>query len=351
MKKLCILVVVFTITTSVSAQLKIAANGHIGIGVNNPSYKLDCNGTARFIRTQGGGDPIYIGWDPDDYWPRIYSTSPLKLGKSGNFLHVVYVNWLYYQNSYQWSDIRLKEDIKPLGNILNKLSKIESIIYKPKRDTISNHFSGFEEIENKETFGFIAQDFEKLFPELVLSPNSENRYYSVNYIGMIPVLVEAIKEQQQIIENLGQKFQQEILLQQNVIEALHQKVEILEKSLNLCCYNGHSSQNEIKENKMNEQNGTTYQKDTDFEEMRLYQNSPNPFHETTNIWSYIPQAIQKTELCIYNVQGIQVKCIAIFERGKVNVQIQANQLAAGIYTYLLIGDGKVSDAKQMILTK
>ena len=39
------------------------------------------------------------------------------------------------------------------------------------------------------------------------------------------------------------------------------------------------------------------------------------------------------------------------ERGNADVQIQAGQLAAGIYTYLLIGDGKASEAKQMILTK
>jgi hypothetical protein len=51
------------------------------------------------------------------------------------------------------------------------------------------------------------------------------------------------------------------------------------------------------------------------------------------------------------MQGVQVKCITVSERGKVIVQIQAGQLAAGVYTYLLIGDKKTSDAKQMILTK
>ena len=38
-------------------------------------------------------------------------------------------------------------------------------------------------------------------------------------------------------------------------------------------------------------------------------------------------------------------------RGATTVQIQAEQLATGVYTYLLIGDGKASDTKQMILTK
>lgn len=39
------------------------------------------------------------------------------------------------------------------------------------------------------------------------------------------------------------------------------------------------------------------------------------------------------------------------ERGKVDIQIQAGQLSAGTYPYLLIGDGKASEAKMMIITK
>ena len=51
------------------------------------------------------------------------------------------------------------------------------------------------------------------------------------------------------------------------------------------------------------------------------------------------------------MQGTQVKCIPVSDRGTVNLQLQAGQLAAGVYTYLLIGDKRTSEAKQMILTK
>ena len=47
----------------------------------------------------------------------------------------------------------------------------------------------------------------------------------------------------------------------------------------------------------------------------------------------------------------RLKCITVTERGMTTVQIHAGQLASGVYTYLIIGDGKASDAKQMILTK
>jgi hypothetical protein len=87
------------------------------------------------------------------------------------------------------------------------------------------------------------------------------------------------------------------------------------------------------------------------EEMKVYQNALNPFNETTTISCYIPEAIQKTELCVYDMQGSLIKCLLVSEWGMTAIQIQAGQLAAGVYTYLLIGDGKTSDAKQMILTK
>ena len=48
---------------------------------------------------------------------------------------------------------------------------------------------------------------------------------------------------------------------------------------------------------------------------------------------------------------MQIKCITITERGEVEILIEAGALVSGIYTYLLIGDGKTSEAKQMILTK
>ena len=243
------------------------------------------------------------------------------------------------------SDENLKENIKPLGSTLNKLLKIESKRYNYKKTLEANSIPDFEVLSEKETFGFIAQDLEKLFPELVLAPNPTNNYYSVNYIGMIPVLLEAIKEQQTIIEEL------------------QQQIENLEVALIRCCYINSIKEEEnssIQHLKLTEQSDIQYdnQKSTTCqpsfdtaEEMKVYQNAPNPFNELTTIQCYIPQNIQKAEVCIYNMQGIQVKCFTVFERGTVNVQIEAGQLSSGIYTYLLVGNGKTSDAKQMILTK
>ena len=50
--------------------------------------------------------------------------------------------------------------------------------------------------------GVIAQDLEKILPQLVKQPDSENEYKSVNYTGLIPYLISAIQEQQAQIEDL-----------------------------------------------------------------------------------------------------------------------------------------------------
>ncbi|MDR0603207.1 MAG: T9SS type A sorting domain-containing protein, partial [Bacteroidales bacterium] len=147
-------------------------------------------------------------------------------------------------------------------------------------------------------------------------------------IGLIPVIIEGIKEQQSIINDL------------------QQEVETLRNALIACC-----SSNKGNQKSMQEFNLTDPTDANNADEMKLYQNAPNPFNETTIISCYIPEVIQKAELCVYDMSGSLIKCLLVSERGMTTIQIRAGQLAAGVYTYLLIGDGKTSDAKQMILTK
>jgi hypothetical protein len=132
------------------------------------------------------------------------------------------------------------------------------------------------------------------------------------------------------LENLQQK-ESEFAKKQIQMQ---QEIEALKEALNSCC-----ETNLINDFNNIEQN----QSINNSEKIILYQNAPNPFHETTTIQCYLPQSIQKAELCVYNMQGVQVKCVTVSERGNVNIQIQAGQLTASVYTYLLIGDKKTSD--------
>jgi len=56
--------------------------------------------------------------------------------------------------------------------------------------------------EAESKIGILAQDVQKVFPELVKTTNDSNQTLSVNYQGLIPVLINAIKEQQKEIKKL-----------------------------------------------------------------------------------------------------------------------------------------------------
>ena len=93
------------------------------------------------------------------------------------------------------SDARLKANIVSLGATLSKLLKIDGKSYTMKKDK-----------SEKQKIGLLAQDIEKVFPELV---SESNGIKSVNYQGLVPVLINALKEQ-----DVMMKEQQRILSEQ-----------------------------------------------------------------------------------------------------------------------------------------
>ena len=88
------------------------------------------------------------------------------------------------------SDARLKSNIISLGSTLTKLLMIDGKSYTMKTN------------ESKSKIGLLAQDVQKVFPELVKTTNDSDKILSVNYQGLIPILINAIKEQQKQIKEL-----------------------------------------------------------------------------------------------------------------------------------------------------
>ena len=89
------------------------------------------------------------------------------------------------------SDIRLKKDIKPLKSALSTLGKLKGKSYRWKDN-------------NEPDIGLIAQELEKAIPELVKTDNQG--YKSIVYQKLTAVLIEAVKEQQQEINNLSNRI-------------------------------------------------------------------------------------------------------------------------------------------------
>ena len=84
------------------------------------------------------------------------------------------------------SDMRLKTNIISLGATLANVLQIDGKSYNMKRDA-----------QQKTKIGLLAQDIQKIYPELV---SEQNGILSVNYQGLVPVLINAIKEQQTLID-------------------------------------------------------------------------------------------------------------------------------------------------------
>lgn len=98
------------------------------------------------------------------------------------------------------SDRRFKKNIEPLQNSLNLIKKLEPVKYDLRKDEFPE-----KNFSDKRQIGLIAQDVEKIIPELV-STNPDG-YKSVDYVKINVLLITAIKEQQEEIEFLKSKLE------------------------------------------------------------------------------------------------------------------------------------------------
>jgi hypothetical protein len=105
------------------------------------------------------------------------STTKLSFNPSSGTLNTTELN--------STSDINLKTNIRPIQNSIDKLSKVNGVVFNWKDN-------------QKSSVGVIAQEVEKVFPELVKTED----FKSVNYNGLVAVLIEGMKEQQKQINIL-----------------------------------------------------------------------------------------------------------------------------------------------------
>ena len=82
----------------------------------------------------------------------------------------------------------------------------------------------------------------------------------------------------------------------------------------------------------------------------LAQNAPNPFNQSTTIHYTVPTDAMNATLQIFDLNGSMLKRVSLVT-GNGQVTINAGELAAGTYSYNLIVDDTVIDSKKMILTK
>ena len=236
------------------------------------------------------------------------------------------------------SDERFKENIEPVSDVLSALENLEAVSYTLKNDNATRCRAAINDMpvltekdqrdkaffdefyakqeQGDERYGFLAQNVKEVFPQLVHTDNSGYMY--VDYIGLIPILVQSINE---------------LKAELAAVKAEKQEQEAAPVLLQAA------------------QQTTLGELQTSLSSAKLYQNAPNPWSSETVIRYSLPGDVARAEIYIYDMQGAQLKSIPAQGRGESQVVLTAHDLKAGMYLYALVADGRLIDSKQMILTR
>lgn len=265
-----------------------ADNGSVGIGTNAPGYLLHVDGDAA--KPSGG-------------------------------------SWTVA------SDARLKKDVKEFTDGLALLNKIEPKTFK------YNGKAGIKTTEKQ--VGVIAQDLKKIAPYMVSEYKAADgkEYLAVNPGALDYVLINAVKEQQETIVKLEEKLNRKderINSLETKVDALVSQMIQFDIDLQQCCLS-HSNSGAT---------GSTLNLD---DKAHLAQNIPNPFNQQTIIKYYLPKDASQAQIRVNDMKGNLLRVVEVYEKGYGQIELEANILAPGTYTYELIVGNERIDTKRMII--
>jgi len=87
-----------------------------------------------------------------------------------------------------YSDDRLKTRLGNLENALDKITSLQGFYFEANDTAVALGYTKFREV------GLSAQDVQKILPEVVVPAPVDNKYLTVNYAKLVPLIVESIKE-------------------------------------------------------------------------------------------------------------------------------------------------------------
>ena len=174
---------------------------------------------------------------------------------------------------------------------------------EPEPDILDDQYYG------KTHYALDADRLEESFPDLVYIKVDGSKV--INYMEMIPLLVQSINE-------------------------LNAKIEVLE---------GQSSEGTTKKTR-----SATNKKASSHSQNKLYQNTPNPFKEQTVIRFSLADDVQDAAICIFDMTGKAIKKLPV-SSGMESVSIGGYELGEGMFLYSLVVNGQEIDTKRMIISK
>jgi hypothetical protein len=137
-------------------------------------------------------------------------SSTATVGGDGNLVERarVFGNGVIATDYYYFSDQRLKENTRPIEYGLQKILDMNPVSYEqiaPSKFSVERDIT----LDKRSTgFGFIAQELQKVVPEIVNVPEDDQQFWSVSYGKLSPILVKAIQEQQMMIDGLTKQVEE-----------------------------------------------------------------------------------------------------------------------------------------------
>ena len=333
----------FVLTGSAKAQLQINSDGGVRIGTApTGGWTLSSNGFelnyGNIILHAGGNAFVKITssanttLNPFNANPLIetpissvktYLTGKnLYLGASDNYIAFIYSNQIKSNNSLEvTSDRRVKDNIQSITGAKDVVMRLNPVTYdlKPREGYIGDG----EDLRNKA--GFIAQEVLDVLPDAVGYDEEIDRY-SLSYAHFIPYLTQALQEQDEQIREMEDR--------------IAQLEELVESLLPASASTPKSHNNEAKSPKA-----------AVSDQAVLYQNTPNPFSESTVI-RYTLDKPSEASLVVKDMKGRTVYKETLKKNnlsGK--IEIPAGKLAPGLYTYSLVVGNRTLDSKKMVVTE
>lgn len=243
--------------------------------------------------------------------------------------------------TYITSDSQFKTNIQPLNPMTDLLNALNPVSY----DYLQTGNAAYLNFDSVPQFGFIAQEVQQLFPQLLRSSSHPTLvdsvgnilapafdYESINYTAFIPMLIKGFQEQHERINQLvnqnGQLMLQSTSLQ-NQLDALNTCLSA--QFPELC-----SGQSQGKIDQFDNLN-------------RMELGNPNPFNHSTRIRVHLAESIKDARLKLYMMGGALVKEQVINARGEVDTILTRDHLAKGKYICILYTDGEPVSTQQLLI--
>ncbi len=221
------------------------------------------------------------------------------------------VNNIMVANVFSYSDARAKSQISTLNAVMPKILSLRPVSYVWKQSNNSSACEGEKAIstsgpsDDTMQYGFLAQEVEEIIPDIVHTDEEGNK--SINYIAIIPMLVQSIQELQATIDE-----------QNTVIESLSSRI-------------GGSALKQFAK--------------VDY----IISCTPNPTKGEITFTYTIGTPGAKATIIISNLTGTRVRSIDCSSVTAVTTNLSS--LADGIYLATLVVDNNVRDSKQIVVSK